>query len=511
MLSNQTSRWQIGPYTLDTNLQALLRGRETLAVGRRAAALLQVFVERAGEVVTKDELIAAAWGGLAVEESNLPVQVAALRRLFAADAVGEAWIETLPRRGYRFNGPAVAERPSTAPSAALPAGPMPPATDGEGSPSLAVLPFRTPEPDAVPHYLADGLAEELVTSLSGLAGLTVISSGTTARLRGRDESLSQLGRELGVRYVATGSMRQVAGRNRVLVELADVQTSAILTSRAYEMDRTSQFDAHDRIVRQIVQAIAPRLREEELRRSRRKRPENLQAYDLVLQAREQIYRLDPDAFDTAVPLLTRAIALDPDYAVAYTLMAEFFSLRFGQGWSKDPQSDGEAIGRFARAAIDRDPQDAYALAFLAHNSVFVRHDFDTALPLFERALDVAPSHAAAWMWSSVTHAYLCDGAEAVRRAVLALRLSPRDWFGFQFQTALCLAHYTAADYPAAISAGVGGGGPGVGGGPQPARARSGSARRPATHCPSISRSRTPRPLRRPPTDSGRSRIGLQHR
>ncbi len=417
-------------------------------------AVLQVLVERAGDVVTKDEVLAAAWDGMAVEESNLPVQVASLRRAFAAEAEGVDWIETLPRRGYRFNGPAVrfngpaaAEPPLAAPVQASSA------TEADGRPSLAVLPFRTPEPDPVPHYLADGLVEELVSSLAGLSGLTVISSGTTARLRGRDAAPAQLGQELGVRYVATGSMRQAGGRHRVLLELADAQSSAVLASRSYEMDRVSQFDAHDRIVSQILQTIAPRLREEELRRSRRKRPENLLAYDLVLQAREQIYRLEPAAFDAALPLLSRAIALDPGYAAGHALMAEFYSLRFGQGWSSDPQADGDAIGRFARAAIDRDPQDAYALAFLAHNSVFVQRDYDAALPLFERALDVAPSNAAAWMWSSVTHAYLGDGTEALRRARLALRLSPRDWFGFQYDSALCLAAYTAGDYAAAIQAG----------------------------------------------------------
>ena len=83
----------------------------------------------------------------------------------------------------------------------------------------------------------------------------------------------------------------------------------------------------------------------------------------------------------------------------------------------------------------------------------MQRDYDAALPLFERALDVAPSNAAAWMWSSVTHSYLGDGTEALRRANLALRLSPRDWFGFQYDSALCLAAYTAGDYAAAIQAG----------------------------------------------------------
>ena len=121
-----------GPFRLDADAKILFRGAEPVALGQRAVALLQVLVERAGAPVSKDTLIEAAWPGLAVGESNLTVQIAALRRVFEEEPGGERWIETLPRRGYRFAGPVVAveqndlsasapkaETPSAAPTLAV--------------------------------------------------------------------------------------------------------------------------------------------------------------------------------------------------------------------------------------------------------------------------------------------------------------------------------------------------------------------------------------------------------
>jgi adenylate cyclase len=249
-------------------------------------------------------------------------------------------------------------------------------------------------------------------------------------------------------------MRRADAQARVMVELAEAATGAVLSSRRHDGPWGAMFDAQDESVAQIVRTLAPRVRDEELRRIRAKRPESLQAYDLVLQARDQIYRLDRASFERSEDLLARAISLDPRYAAAHALMAEFLSLRYGQSWSADPAKDGAEVMRFARDAIDLDPNDTRALACLAHNKAFFWRDTRAALPLFERALDVSPSNASAWMWSSVTHAYIDDGAEAVRRGELALRLSPRDWFGFQFNTALCLAHYTRGDYEVAVRYGL---------------------------------------------------------
>ena len=149
--------YQLGPFRLDGEAQILFRGARPLALGERAVALLRVLVERAGAPVSKDALIEAAWPGVVVEESNLTVQVAALRRALGEEVGGERWIETLQRRGYRYIGPvSAAEGGSRVEPAATPASPAPALPERA---SVAVLPFANLSGDQDQEYFADGMVE----------------------------------------------------------------------------------------------------------------------------------------------------------------------------------------------------------------------------------------------------------------------------------------------------------------------------------------------------------------
>ena len=142
---------EFGPFRLDAAAEILFRGAEPIGLGQRAVALLRLLLDRAGEPVSKDALIEAAWPGLAIEDSNLTVQIAALRRVFEEVAGGAGWIETLPRRGYRYVGPVASGDPPAAenrqrsPALALP-----------DKPSVAVLPFLNLNNDPEQAYFADG-------------------------------------------------------------------------------------------------------------------------------------------------------------------------------------------------------------------------------------------------------------------------------------------------------------------------------------------------------------------
>src|SRR6266705_780836 len=143
---------EFGPFRLDAAAEILFRGAEPIGLGHRAVALLRLLLDRAGEPVSKDALIEAAWPGLAIEDSNLTVQIAALRRVFDEEAGGESWIETLPRRGYRYVGPVVAtDRPSAETNV-----PTSPALLPD-RPSVAVLPFSNLSSDPEQGCFADGM------------------------------------------------------------------------------------------------------------------------------------------------------------------------------------------------------------------------------------------------------------------------------------------------------------------------------------------------------------------
>src|SRR5215813_2075052 len=170
--------YTFGPFRLDAEAQVLFRGAEPVALGQRAVALLGVLLERPGDLVPKDALIEAAWSGLAVEESNLTVQIAALRRALGEEPGGERWIETLPRRGYRFVGPVrigdhgnIAAVPEVANS---PVAAVAPVLTLPAQPSIAVLPFQNMSDEPEQEYFADGMVEEIITALSRFRSLFVI-------------------------------------------------------------------------------------------------------------------------------------------------------------------------------------------------------------------------------------------------------------------------------------------------------------------------------------------------
>lgn len=439
--------YAVGPFTLDTNALVLLRETKPLPVGERAVAIMSMLVEHSGRLVTKNDLITRVWRGLAVEDGNLIVQISALRRALATAPGGAAWIETLPRRGYRFVGPVTA---ASAPDAVAAPRDVPPAT----SPTVAVMPFRTIDEHPVPPYFAAGVAEEIVCMLAGLREVTVLSCGSTFAARDPAVDPRRIGRELNAQYLVTGAVRRRPERMRIIAELLETATGAVLWSRAFDAEESLLYDAQDSIVAQVAHSLAPRINQAELLRIRAKRPEDMAAHQLVLRAREDIYSLEHQRFEQAQALLRRAMALDSGYAAAYVLAAEWHSLHVGQGWSADPTADARAVEYFAAQALLRDGANARALAFLGHNKAYLDRDYDAALTLFDQALEAGPNNAAAWGWSSPTHSYLNDGAAAIRRAEYALRLSPYDPFAFQYRLCLCIGHYISGTFEQAVHWGL---------------------------------------------------------
>lgn len=324
----------------------------------------------------------------------------------------------------------------------------------DGPPWVAVLPFDVIGSDPAARYLGDGLVEDIVYGLATFREPVVISSRSTLHLAGTTIDIRRVSKELGARYVVSGSIRVLADQLRIRAELVQAESGIVIWTNLYDVARQDVLAVPDDITTRLVVTLVQRLQESELTRVRAKRPELMTAYDLVLQARSKLYELSRASFEQAAPLLQRAIDLDPGYASANTLYADWHSLRIGQGWSSKPGDDIAATTRHAMAAIAADPLDARALALHGHHRSFLHRDYEGARTLFARALDAAPNDASSWMWSSVTESYVGNAAEALRRAERALRLSPRDAFGYRLYAALCIAHYTGGEYEAAAEWGL---------------------------------------------------------
>ena len=437
-----TATYTFGSFRLDIAAGILFRGSEPVALGQRAVALLQVLVEGAGRPISKDRLIESAWPGLAIEESNLTVQIAALRRVFAEDPGGEKWIETLPRRGYRYVGPVVAKgehsqggvaNASAAAALAVP-----------DNPSLAVLPFTNMSGDPEQEYFADGVVEDIITGLSRIKWLFVIARNSSFTYKGRSVSVNQVGRELGVRYVLEGSVRKAGQRVRITGQLVEAETGVHIWAERYDRPLDDIFALQDEITLNVVGAIEPSLREAEIERVRRKRPENLDAYDLVLRALPHVFLAMPAEAAIAVPLLERALTIEGDYASAHGLLAWCHQIFFARrGYNK---TSHDAAIRYARAALAYGRDNATALALGGFVISIAEHDRATALEAFEQALAISPSSSFALFFGSNALAYAGEAERAIDWAERGLRISPFDRLNYVAYHGLAIAHFQRGHY-----------------------------------------------------------------
>jgi class 3 adenylate cyclase/tetratricopeptide (TPR) repeat protein len=320
-----------------------------------------------------------------------------------------------------------------------------------GIPSIAVLPFSEYGVEHDENYFGDGLVFDIVSALASLPDFHVISRSSTLKYRGSEPDLRAVSRELGVRYVLCGNIRRRNSRLRLSAELADTETLRAIATYQGEEDAAELFALQDRLTEQVVQTLAPNIRMAELRRIERKRPENFDAYDYFLRGLDLIYRLDREEFEQARRMFQDAIRRDPEYAPPYAFTALWHSIYANQGWASDRRAESAKVADFSAAALLRDPNNVWALALSGQLRALLLHDFDTAFDLFDRALRASPNSAFAWSRSSPVFSYVGDGAEATRRAMQGLRLSPFDPNIFFTHCALGFAAYTEGDCERAVA------------------------------------------------------------
>ncbi|MDA9465497.1 adenylate/guanylate cyclase domain-containing protein [Bradyrhizobium sp. CCBAU 53415] len=321
----------------------------------------------------------------------------------------------------------------------------------EPRPSIAVLPFRMNLSAPDEGYFADGVVDDIIRGLAGLKELFVVSRGSALGYGGRNIDVREVGRQLGVRYVLYGSVQRTATILRIGTELSDAESGEVISSDQYEGDPSDLFAVQDRIAINVVRKIAPQVRERELMRTMRKHPQNLTAYDRVLQALDLLYRMDYDSFSKARGLLEQAISYDPNHFLAYSYVALWYVFRIGEIGSSDPDADAEAGAKYAAEAIERGGHgDAVALAVYGHVQSFLLRDFQKAKGVLERAIVAGPSSAMAWTMASATSGFLGDGPAAVRQGEQGVRLSPLDGRSFWHEGLLGQAHYVNGDYEHAL-------------------------------------------------------------
>ncbi len=425
-----------GPFRLDLDAGILFHGAEPTPLGQRAVALLALLVERAGAPVQKEALIETAWPAQAVEDSNLTVQIAAIRRTIGELAGGADWIETLPRRGYRYVGPAnaVAAEALTLPD----------------KPSVAVLPFSNLSGDPEQDYFADGMVDDIITGLARINWLFVIARNSTFAYKGRAVDVKQVGRELGVRYVLEGSVRKAGGNVRVTGQMIDASTGAHVWAERYDRSSNDIFALQDEIALSAVGAIAPSVRRAEIDRVKRKRPESLDAYDLVLRAQRDVDSGMPEQVTRALAILDRAIGLDATYALAHGNAAMCHHCLFLRAGLQE--ANRAASIRHARLAILHGQDDASALTLAGFSIGMDGHDRSAAFTALEAALAISPSSALTYILGSVILGWGGEAERAIEWSERGMRLSPFDPWAFAAFDAQAMSHLLRGRYDEACRA-----------------------------------------------------------
>jgi len=479
--------YEFGPFRLDPEQHLLMRGDELVALPPKAFETLVLLVENGGRVLQKKELMEALWPDSFVEESNLTQNIFLLRKALGEES-GE-YIKTVPRIGYRFvagvsevldESEALVgashsrqrivvheevvehedEMPANVSAVALSLVPVSQhrihpalliigafllatiigggiwlvsrARNAKGAAgagpvidSIAVLPFSNQAGDADSEYLSDGITESLINSLTQLKGLRVIPRTTVFHYKSREVDPQSAGRDLKVRAVLVGRVLQHGDTLSIQTELIDIDTESQLWGAQYNRKLSDLLAIQEDIAKEISGKLRLKLSGDEQKQLAKRYTDNIEAYQLYLKGRYNATKYTPEGVNKAIECFNKAIAIDPNYALAYDGLAYCY---YAADWWDYPAKESMAKGRaFAAKALEIDPRLAEAHTSLGIIHMWLDYDWPAAEKELNRALELNPNYASGHLWRgflSLTAERFDESIAEGKRAVELDPLSP---------------------------------------------------------------------------------------
>jgi len=452
---------RIGDWNIDVRGNEIARDGVVVRLEPKAIEVLAFLAGHAGSVISREEILSAVWPKVVVGDDTLTQAIIKLRKALGDDAQSPRYIETIPKRGYRLIATVMTSAPARGtvpirPDALAPGGAAaiacvvaglamsllgwlaatgieengwPIAAQsgglprGKAPPVIAVLPLVNLGNDSRRDYFSEGMTEDIINGLGRFSALRVMSRGAVEPYRAKLPAPRTVRQDLGAEYILKGSVREAQGRLRVSVALSAARQGRVVWSDRYEGEGKDVFEFQDRIVTNIVGVLALQVTQAERERGAGRPVESLEAYDLVLQARQLVYRLDRETNRQARELLRRAIELAPEYGEAYVALAHAEYRRADQGWTDDAQEGMRRVEAHARKALSLPDRGAHARAYAQLARIHGR-DLDVALEDANHAVELNPSDPVALYALGSIQLWMGRTEEAVATLEAARRFDP---------------------------------------------------------------------------------------
>ncbi|HET9788291.1 MAG TPA: winged helix-turn-helix domain-containing protein, partial [Pyrinomonadaceae bacterium] len=300
--------YRFGEFTLDADQKVLLREGKPLLLAPKVVETLLTLVQNSGRILEKQELMARLWPDTFVEESNLTYTIVQLRKALGDDARHSRYIETIPKRGYRFIGQTVIENKPVI--------------------SIAVLPFVDMSPERDQDYFCEGMADELINSLASLPGLQVASRTSSFRFKSTTLDIREVGQRLNVSTVLEGSVRKAGNNFRITTQLISAVDGYQLWSQKYDRSLEDIFAVQEDIAQSTVRALKVVLSSDDQSALQRVRTTAIEAYEAYLRGRQLFYQMRRRSLESAREMYLKAIEIDDRFGPAYAGIADCSSFLY---------------------------------------------------------------------------------------------------------------------------------------------------------------------------------------
>jgi TolB-like protein len=402
---------RFGSYLLKRRERQIEGPGGQVELSARSFDILQVLLERPGDVVGKDELFDKVWPGVAVEENTLQVHVSALRR-----ALDPSFIVTVHGRGYKYAGPTPQMAETEAQAVATP----------DSKPVIVVLPFDNLSGDPSQQYFSDGITQDIIDRLTRFRMLSVIGHDSSFLFRSETPDVDAIQRKLGAGFLVSGNVRRSETRIRISVRLTDAETRKAIWAEHYDRPLADLFEVQDDVADVVAVTVAQRLEIEITRRSARRHPASLSAYEQILLGQWHFAKLTRPGNDLALACFERAVAADPSNGTALAWLGLCHQERWFIDFCRDSMRKGTEL---AAQAIELEPSNAVGYNILSFGQLWTS-TIDAARASSDVAVALRPGESYFHAQRTLVEIVDCRPGVARQWLAQALRLNPLPplWF-----------------------------------------------------------------------------------